>query len=421
MKGYNAMAIQKLSLIGLVFLSVNADTLAQELPRILVLQVDTLSGASARDASALTNELAKAINRVGNYDVITKGSLEIGRFFEDRGKATPPVLDDPSKQNLGTWWRANFVVDGTLGNTSDKRHTISLEMLDVKQGKTVSTAQLVVADFNHRLLLNRLAQLLVWGRLSSVSNQSPYEATLDTKLLSNEMLDPDYNVWLVQPNTKHTLEVKAKKENYTTYKEDLTLGVAESRVVEARVKYRMGVLVVQSRPEADIHLDERMIGRTTFRRPVQAGEYMLTLTASRHDDVTTKVTIAPEETTFVSETLPLNRGSYRRNGIISAIAAGLFVGGGLYASKEADKAYDQYLETMNTGEMRDRRDKAKTLDIVSYASYGVAGVFVIWSALEWIGLLTADEPSEIGMQLNDQQRLNLSVSNKGLTVAFQFH
>jgi len=408
-------------IIGLVFLFASVGTLAQEQSRILVLQVDTLSGASARDALVLSTELAKAISRVGSYEVITKSSLEIGRAFEERGKTMPAVMDESSKQNLGTWWKASFVVGGTLGKTDDKRHAISLDMLDVKQGKTVSTAQLVVADFNHKLLLNRLAQLLVWGRLRIVCNQSPYEAVLDTKVLREEMLDPDYNAWLVEPNTKHTLEVKAKKENYTTYREDLTLSVAESRVVEATVKYRMGVLVVQSNPEADVYLDKRMIGTTKLRRPVQAGEYMLTLSAGRHDDVMKKVTIAPEETTFVSGTLPLNRGSYRRNGIIFAGVAGLFVGGGLYASREADKAYDQYLETMNTKEMSDHRDRAKTLDYVSYASYGVAGVFAIWSVLEWIGLVTSHEPSETSSQLNDDHRLNLSVSNKGLTVTFQFH
>jgi hypothetical protein len=170
---------------------------------------------------------------------------------------------------------------------------------------------------------------------------------LDGKLLREEMMDPDYNVWLVEPDKKHTLEVRAKEENYTTYKEELTLAVAEVRIVQPLLKYRMGVLDVKSTPEAKAYLNDEMIGTTNLRKGVQAGEYELLLAAGRHDDVQKKIVISPEETTFVFEVLPANYSSYRRNGIISAVAAALCIGGGVYASSQANKAYDRYLETMN--------------------------------------------------------------------------
>jgi hypothetical protein len=235
------------------------------------------------------------------------------------------------------------------------------------------------------------------------------------------MLDPDYNVWLVEPNKNHTLEVKAKRDNFSKYREDFTMGVAESRVVEAKLKYQMGMLAVQSTPEADVYLNDKNIGTTMLWKEIQAGEYTLTLKASRHYNVVKKITISPEDTTFVREILPVNYSSYRRNGIISAASALLCVGGALYTSSEANKAYNQYIETMDRGILSDRRNKAKTLDLVSYVGYGLAGAFAVWSVLEWVGLLTSSGASSISALENDNQWLNLSLSNKGLRLTFQLH
>ena len=76
---------------------------------------------------------------------------------------------------------------------------------------------------------------------------------------------------------------------------------------------------------------------------------------------------------------------------------------------------------MDRGVMSDRRDKAKTLDLVSYVSYGIAGAFAVWSMLEWVGLLTSDESSSISTLKNDNRWLNFSFSSKGLTLTFQLH
>ena len=104
------MKVQTSFAIGFMLMMTFSRTMAQEPTRILVLHVDTLGGASTKDALMLTNELAKAITRVGSYDVITKSSPEIGRVFEEMGKAMPTVMDESSMRDLGLRWKVDFVV-----------------------------------------------------------------------------------------------------------------------------------------------------------------------------------------------------------------------------------------------------------------------------------------------------------------------
>lgn len=412
------MKNQIVFMIGLVILLVSGCALAQETSKVLVLQIDTLDSVFQKEALLLTDELVKAIGRIGSYDVFMKDSSELAKAFEEHGRAIPTVLDDSLKNDLGRWWNVHFVVSGTLSKNSEKRYIVKLDLIDVTQGKTVSTIKLTLIDFRHKLLLDRLARLLLWARLQIICNHPPYEALLDNRVLTEEMMDVDYNVWLVEPGKKHVLEVKTKKDNYTTFKEEIILGVAESRVTKITLKNRKGILTVQSRPDADVYLNNEAIGTTTLRKELQAGEYTITLKAGRHIDVTKKVIIFPEDTTVVQEALRVNYSSYRRNGIISAAAALLCIGSGLYATSEANKAYDQYLQTMNANEMRDQRDKAKTFDVVSYISYGAAAGFVIWSVLEWIGFISEHDSSEPMTHLDDNHFLNLSLSNRGFTVTF---
>ena len=404
------------ALIGLVLYSGTSAVLAQERTRILVLHVDTLESASQRDAFELTTELAKAINRVGGYDVVVKSPGEVAEVFEEHGRRTPVIVDETSMWELGTWFAARYVIGGVLGKSPDKRHAITLEMVDVPGGRMASAALLTVRDFTPRLLMNRLAQLLLWARLRIICERIACETTLDGKLLKEEMMDPDYNVWLVEPDKRHILETRAEQENYTTYKEEFILDVAELRVVRPVLKRRIGILDVKTTPEAKVYLNDEVVGTTPLQKEMQAGKYKIMLAAGRHDDVQKKIVISPEETTFVSEVLPVNYSSYRRNGIMSAVAAALCIGGGMYASSQAKKAYDQYLETMSVSEMRDHRDKAKTLDIVSYVSYGAAGAFAVWSALEWIGLASSPEPTNARAEQEDSHRMDFSFSSKGLTL-----
>ena len=393
--------------------------LSQELKKILVIEADTLKGASRDNALILSTELYKAVSRVGNYDVIIKSSEELKKAFIEHNKPIPAIQDKSSMKDLGTWYRTDFVIGGTIGRTENKQFVISLELIDTKQGNIISTAQLNVMDFNHKLILDRFSKLLLYGRLRITCNLTPYEFFLDGSVVSNESRDPDYNCWLIEPGKTHIIEIRTEKENYTTYKENLTFNIAESRVVNANLKSLIGILQVTSKPEAEVYLNDEFIGTTKLQRQIKAGEYSLALKAGRHDDISRSVTISPEDTTFVFETLPVDYSSYRRNGIISAAAAVLFVGGALYASSEANKAYDRYLVTMDAKEMSNNRDKAKTLDVVSYVSYGLAGAFTIWSILEWVGLINSHESSEVGSAMNDFNRFNFSFTNKSVSIRLQ--
>lgn len=413
------MKIQIYFVIGMMLIAAFISTLAQEQVKVLLLEMDTLRGATRGDALLLTAELSNAVSRIGNYDVFTKSSEELKKIFVEKGRTMPIFMDESSRKDLGIWLNADFVIGGTLGKTENNQFSINMEMIDVEIGRTVSTVQLSVRDFNHRLFLKRIAQLLIWGRLRISCDRSPYESFLEGRILSVDMKDPDYDVWLVEPNKTHTLEVKTSLENYSAYKESIILKIAETKVVEAKLKHQMGILNVQSIPEADVYLNDEMIGTTPLQKEIHEGEYMLTLTAARHNDLSKHITILSEDTTFVEDILSTSYATYRRNGIISAVASALFIGSGIYTSSEADKSYDQYLETMNTSEMSDRRNKAKTLDFVSYVSYGLAGAFAIWSVLEWIGLITADEPSEISSLSEDNHPIIFSFSNKGFVLTFR--
>jgi hypothetical protein len=392
---------------------------AQQSPRISILQIDTMNGVSLNSSSLLTSELAKATERIVQSAVILKSRDDLTKIFYDHGVALPTTFDANTIAKIGRWLNVRYIIHGTLGGDQNQRYTIHLQMTDVDRDSIVSALDLNVLDYKHKLFLNRLAQLLVWGRLTINPNISPSGVMLDGRELRDESMDPDYHVWLIEPETTHTLEVKPSSPKYSIYKDTIFFGIAESKNVVAKMKYRLGVLDLTADPEAEVYLNNEMIGTTTLQKELQAAQYTLTLKASRHDDVERKITIAAEETTSIREFLPVNRSSYRRNGIISAAAAALFIGGGLYSTSEANKAYERYLETMDTRQMSEQRDKAKILDYVSYACYVAAGGFAVWSTLEWIGLLRAHDPSAIDLPTLSDHVMNLSLSSRGITFRLQ--
>lgn len=414
------MTIQRFSIIGLLLLSLASSAQSQESARVLVLEIAALDDACKRDAPILSGELAKAIDRVGNYQVSVKSSSEMAGVFEKHGEAVPTLWDDSTQKKIGMWLKSDYVVRGTLGKIDQRRFDINLQLLEVNSGVILSTAHAAVLEYNHRLLLNRFAKLLFWARLQIACNLPEYQAALDGAVLQEETKDPDYEIWLVEPGKQHTLEVRARKENYTTFKDEVTLRIAESRIAEARLKYRTGVLEVNANPQAAVFLNDEKVDKTPLRRVLQEGQYTLKLKVSRHDEIVKSFVIAPEETTTIQETLIFKRSSYRRNGIISLIAATLFAAGGVYATIEADKAYNRYLETMNLDEMDKRRNRAKTLDRFSYTSYGVAGAFALWSALEWIGFLSSHEPSKVPDQSHTNHRFRFSLRDEGFAVEYRF-
>jgi TolB-like protein len=390
-------------------------------PKIVLFEFAALGEIPKNETRMLTEEMAKALMRAGDFEIQSKSSSEISKLFTEHGESTPEVIDEALAARAGFWLNVDYIVTGSLEKVAKWHYLISLKSISVQTSILLQSASIKVLDYTQNLVLDRLARLLFWARIRIDCNIPDFEFYVDGVPYLESSKDPDYKVWLVKPGA-HKILVKTKRANYSEQLQEITFSPGKEEIVKVTLKNLAGLLELKTIPRSNVYLNDKLIANTTYlARELPEGSYKVTLKASRRIGIETDIRIDAGKKTTISEILPVDLSAYRTPAIVTLSLSAGFAAGGLVSVWQANKSYDKYLETMNRTEMKKYLDRSKTLDKISYGLFGGSGVFAIWSLIEWAGLITNSREAQRKLSLSKNLELRYSLEKKEYQVGLKFY
>jgi TolB-like protein len=391
-------------------------TASAQMSSVAVLELTPLGDVQRQDAQAVTGEIAKAVTRLGGFEVQTMSQSELQKSFTEHRQTLPAELDATSIGQVGSWLGVDYVISGTVSTVGKWQYSISMKGVEVRTGRQLPLTALNVLDINQNLMFDRLSRLVLWTRVSVDCNVPDYELLVDSVVLDATAKDPDYGAWLVKPGV-HQLTVRSTQPNYSSYSQSVTLTPGEELPVKATLKHEAGLLELHISPSARISLDGEFLTTGSYLvRELPYGTHHLSLSAAGRQPVETDVTIVAGQKTTLQENLPVNPAAYRTPAEIAAGASGVLLIGGLGTVLAANASYNDYLGTMDLSAMTTYLARSKNLDKFSYGLFAAGGACAIWSLTEWIFLATNTRKAEKVTAILERVNVSCSGPERGLHV-----
>jgi len=388
-------------------------------PGIGLLELQPLAGISQDEAKMVTGELAKALQRAGDYKIQALSDADVKGLFASHGESLPTALDVHARARIGDWLGGTYAISGTVGKVGQWNYLISLDIVDVHSATQLTTVSLKILDYTQKLVVDRLARLVLWTRVKVDCNIPDRTVSIDDIPYRDDQKDAEYGVWLVKPGL-HTVVISTSRPNYSSYKEQQSFGVAEEKTIKASLNNLAGLLEVKTPSPVNVYLGDALLAHTAYIvRELPAGSYKVTLAAPHRVSAEHQVTIVTGKKTTVDDALAVNLGSYRTPAIVTLSLAAAFTCGGGVVLWQASEAYDRYIETMDRAEMTRQLNRARTLDKVSYGCFGAGGVFAIWSAAEWLALAANAGQPEKRSWLRDRLQFGYSPESSAWRLGVQ--
>lgn len=420
----------------------------QEKRLVAVLDLDVV-GASAAEASAVTDRLRTELLRSGQFTLVDRSQMK--SILKEQALQQTGCTSQECAVQVGQILGVRDIITGKVTKINDQLWQLSAQMVDVETAQTIKAETVIHQGTFVGLLeqgVNEMAQRLSGAKATKVATKPRGFGQLFVKSipsggqikLDGIPMHKQTDTLLYQvPAGHHTVIVSNGKLAGAG-----TVTVTPNKIarVELNLRPRPAEVEVTSTPfEAQVQLDGLLIGSTPLTYESTPGEHKITVTKDGRFPVTKTVTLSAEQTNHIDANLAFKGKDWAQyktdHADWSRHTTNLWVFGSLFLVAGAAEAHlvtksntrqDELLAKANATQiLQDRQSLTDQITAeqktgqkdasISKGSYGLATVllgFAIWEEL------TEPEPPKHGTSTLNVSMVPYLNGGQSVALAWRF-